>query len=187
MANTAHKRTPIQIEADRHTTASLYLQRWTQQQIANHLGLSRQQITYDLKVIQDRWKHDTAMDLDALKIEQLAKIDEVERQHWLSWEKSCQDKEVTYTERDATGQTRASVRREKQAGDPRFLDGILKCIERRCRLLGLDDQGPGSSQERPLHLAVQDVTTQFDAMTTEQIDMELTKALQEAEAIINGE
>ena len=34
--------------------------------------------------------------------------------------------------------TEAGVRKEEQIGDPRFLDGIMKCISKRCEILGLD-------------------------------------------------
>ena len=37
-----------------------------------------------------------------------------------------------------TPRRKASVKKEGQAGDPRFLDGVLKCVERRCSILGLD-------------------------------------------------
>ena len=36
------------------------------------------------------------------------------------------------TEKSATRQTKELV------GDPRFIDGILRCIERRCAILGID-------------------------------------------------
>jgi hypothetical protein len=35
---------------------------------------------------------------------------------------------------------KASVRREGQAGDPRFLERIQKCIDQRCAILGLGEE-----------------------------------------------
>jgi hypothetical protein len=35
-------------------------------------------------------------------------------------------------------QIKKTKRREGQVGDPRYLDGVLKCIDRRCAILGID-------------------------------------------------
>ena len=114
----AKKRTPIQIEDDRRETASLYLQGKTQQAIAERLGMTRQMVGYDLKAIQRRWRQDTARDLDEDKAKELAKLDELERTHWQAWEDSLE--------------------RAGQYGNPAYLRGVIDCIDRRCKLLGLD-------------------------------------------------
>ena len=63
------------------------------------------------------------------------------REYWQAWIRSTEDKEATLTEKvEATTTTRskAQIRKEGQAGDPRFLAGVQWCIERRCKLIGLD-------------------------------------------------
>lgn len=130
----------IRLAQRRQLVAARYLRGEYQSQIAQDLGLTQAQISLDLKAIRAEWLKATLRDFDALKGEQLAKIDAIELEAWASWEKSKQPREVTITE--ATEGPRpgrkASVRKEGQVGDPRFLSEILKCVERRCSLLGLD-------------------------------------------------
>ncbi len=153
------KRTPFQIEDNRHEITSLYLRGLTQAAIGEQLGMSREMVTYDLKVIRERWREDTTRDLDADKMKELAKIDELERTYWTGWELSLEQKEINATERvDGVGykadgtRIRAMIRKEGRDGNPAFLDGVMKCVERRCKLLGLDQQ-PGSSPEAPFYAA----------------------------------
>lgn len=106
------KRTNFEHERDLAKTCELYLKGKTQQEIADELGVSRSQIEYDLNQIRHRWSTQTVYNLDQYKAKELAKLDALEREHWQAWEAS--------------------------EDDPRFLDGVLKCIERRAKLLGLD-------------------------------------------------
>ena len=114
----ANKRTRIQIEDDRREIASLYLQGKTQQAIAERLNMTRQMVGYDLKAIQRRWREDTSRNLDEDKARELAKLDELERTHWQAWEDSLEQ--------------------EDKHGNPAYLRGVIDCIDRRCKLLGLD-------------------------------------------------
>ena len=137
----APKRTKFQIEDERREIASLYLQGKTQQAIAERLDLSRQQIGYDLKAIQRRWREDTARDLDTDKSRELAKIDELERTYWQAWEDSLEQvttetSSLVNSAKDS--RNRATIRREDKQGNPAYLRGVMECIDRRCKLLGLD-------------------------------------------------
>lgn len=123
----------------RQIVAERYLRGEYQSQIAQALGITQQQISQDLKVVRAAWLASTLRDFDALKSEQLAKVDAVEVEAWDAWARSKQPREVTVTEQTegASATRKASVRREGQAGDPRFLERIQKCIEQRCDILGL--------------------------------------------------
>ena len=137
----APKRTKFQIESDRQEMTTLYLHGMTQAKIAERMGVSRVQITYDLQVVQKQWRKSTTIDLDEAKRKELAKIDDLERTYWEAWEVSLGEREQTLTEQRNMGeqaQTRASIRKENRDGDPAFLAGVQWCIERRCKLLGLD-------------------------------------------------
>lgn len=124
----------------RQQVASLYLQRKMQSEIARQLGVTQAQISYDLKAVREMWLASSVRAFDAAKAQELAKIDEAERAYWQGWQRSLEPREVSVTEQTQgdTTSRKASVRREGQAGDPRFLDGVLKCIERRCGILGLE-------------------------------------------------
>ena len=60
-----------------------------------------------------------------LKRRQLSKLDLLEREAWDGWERSKQ-----------TG----------HAGDPRMLLMVLRCVERRCQILGLDAAKPDGAK-----------------------------------------
>ena len=124
----------------RQEVAGLYLRGAQQYDIARQLGVSQQQISFDLKAVREMWLASAVRDFDALKAEQLAKIDHVEAEAWGAWVRSQQPREVTLTERTEGEKAshKASVRREGQAGDPRFLERVQKCIDQRCEILGLN-------------------------------------------------
>jgi hypothetical protein len=87
------------------------------------------------------------MDFNEARAQELAKIDNLELTYWQAWQRSTENKEVESTKviESGKGEDRkperleAATRSEGQAGDPRFLQGVQWCIERRCKLLGLDE------------------------------------------------
>ncbi len=97
--------------------------------------------------MQKRWQESSLANtdanrakLDAKKAEELAKIDALERTYWKAWRRSCKDREVQTAEKVTgdTARSKAATRREGQSGNPAFLAGVERCIDRRCKLLGLD-------------------------------------------------
>jgi transcriptional regulator with XRE-family HTH domain len=142
------KRSNFQVRQDRVKIAELYLRGCSQAEIAGRFGFTQQQISYDLKAIQAEWQRNTTLALDAHKARELAKIDHAERCYWQAWERSIEEFrsrtiKAKGTKDDQKVQTKPqqaeqTIYTENRSGDPRFLDGVLKCIERRCKLLGLD-------------------------------------------------
>ena len=126
----------------RHHVAQLYLRGMNQHEIAKVFGITQDSMSKDLRVVRDWWVSSAVRDFDAAKSQELAKIDEAEVAYWEGWEKSREMKQVKVTAL-TTGQRnipmhKAQNMEEARSGDPRFLDGVLRCIERRCTLLGLD-------------------------------------------------
>lgn len=107
----APHRTKAQREHDLAETARLYLRGATQAEIAAKQGVVQQQISKDLKVIQRRWQQSALVDMQAAKARELARIDHLERVYWEAWEKTS----GYYA-----------------------LAGVQWCIERRCKIFGLD-------------------------------------------------
>lgn len=147
----ANKRTADQIRRDRVEIASMYLQGRPQHEIAASLNgragigysLSRQMISYDLGQIRAVWLKATIENYDARVGRELAKIDHLERTYWAGWERSLEKHttETSYAKVGESGQPamdRKVFRTDPGLGDPRYLRGIEWCIERRCKLLGLD-------------------------------------------------
>lgn len=156
-------RVDTEVLARREDVARRYLQGQTQSEIADVFGVSQAQISKDLAAIRAAWLASAVRDFDALKAQELAKIDAVEREYWLAWERSKKDKEISVQEGgEVDPQTRKPrikkvvMRKEGQAGNPAFLAGVLTCIERRCAILGLD--------------APKRFVIRWDDLTDEQID-----------------
>ena len=120
----------------------MYLAGRFQHEIATALGVTRQQIGYDLKVLQKMWRTSALQDFDQAKAEELAKIDALERQYQDAWERSCAAARTEIARAKRTQQQGESIekstRTEDQVGDPRFLAGVQWCIERRCKIRGID-------------------------------------------------
>lgn len=139
------KRSDFQRESDYERITSLYLRGWRQADIAVELGLSQGQISQDLRVIQKRWRESTAINMDEAKQKELARLDELEREYWQAWESSKSERTKARQEtdgtKDKTGKPivkKSSMEKEQRDGNPAFLQGVLSCIDRRCKLLGLD-------------------------------------------------
>jgi len=105
------------------------------------MEVSQQQISYDLKTLQKRWQKSALVDIDAAKSKELARIDHLEREYWIAWERSCSMRVITTAEKRATEKadsTKAGRREEQRDGNPAFLAGIMQCIDRRCKIMGFD-------------------------------------------------
>src|SRR5215467_12116778 len=100
----------------RQEVAALYLTGKYQTEIARLVGCSQQQVSHDLKAVQQQWLASSIRDFDAVKSEQLAKIDRIERAAWASFERSLQVREIT-TQEVIDGETRTqkvTLRKEPQ-------------------------------------------------------------------------
>jgi transposase len=140
----ARKRTPFQREEDLVQITRLYLQGRTQRDIAEVVGVSQGQVNHDLKLIQQRWRESSIMDMNEAKQRELARLDELEREYWAAWEQSKNERTRARQESDGKSKdgkpnvVRATMEKEQRDGNPAFLAGVMSCIERRCKLLGLD-------------------------------------------------
>ena len=146
------KRSKLQKKRDRAIIADLYIEGKDQAEIAEMVGFSQTQISYDLKKIKQEWLLNTTLHLDAHKAEEIAKTLQAEKKYRDIYNRSREDfKSKTAIgkptkKKDKNGNTVSgdvevatqTVHTESRTGDVRALDGVLKCIERRCKLLGLD-------------------------------------------------
>lgn len=150
-AQTGPKRTRFQIERDRQHIADWYLQGLTQAVIAERINadtereytLTQQTISNDIRRLQELWLKSSVRDFNEMKAQELAKIDRLEREYWRGWESSQKDAETLRQEGSKGGDGKPGVDKiiktaKGQAGDPRFLQGVERCIERRCKILGID-------------------------------------------------
>lgn len=144
------KREKIERERDLIDVARLYLEGWTQQAIADYISekyyldinpLTQQQIGYDIKILIKRWQKSQSLNIDEAKGRELARIDKLEREYWQAWQRSCEDAETVRQEgKPKTKDDKPDKvvhTRKGQAGDPRFLQGIERCIAMRIKILGI--------------------------------------------------
>jgi len=138
---TGKRRSSSQLVRDRRSIADYYLQGWLQVDIADELGIDQSTVSRDLKAIQATWLKSTLIDFSKVKAREIAKIDRLEREYWQAWQESKEEKVTTATEETASKdgkRGKAQIRREERSGDPRYLAGVQWCIEKRCKILGLD-------------------------------------------------
>lgn len=127
--------------AHREIIAREYLKGRYQADIAADLGVSIATVKRDLAKIRQDWLESSLRDFDALKAEQLAKIDTIEAEAWGMWSRSCERQVRTSNQEiEATRYPGRNTRTDDQQGigEPRYLHIALQCVERRSKLLGLD-------------------------------------------------
>lgn len=138
---TGPRRSKKQREADFARLAEMYVRGWTQARIGQELGVTQAAISNDLKELHRRWREETTLALDDYKRKELAKLDELEREYWAAWERSQESrKTVKKRKSDMPGgvaELKEMIQSES-CGDAKYLDGVLRCIDRRSKLLGLD-------------------------------------------------
>ncbi len=109
--------------------------------IGEFLELNQSNVSRELKKIKAVWKAETFRDYDLHVEEELHRLGMVESEYWDGWQRSQVVKEQTMQERmnEAVETSKANVQRrtETRVGDPRFLEGILKCVQERGKLLDL--------------------------------------------------
>ena len=138
IVSTAPKRTKFEREKDLLAISSLYLQGITQAEIGQRIGVSQQQISYDLKVLRKRWLQSSIVNIDEAKARELARVDHLEREYWEAWEKSKNPVKTIASKKVDGQQTEKTIQGETGTGDPRYLSGVQWCINKRCEVLGLD-------------------------------------------------
>lgn len=96
----------------------------------------------DLRKIRGMWLESAVRDFDTMRSQELAKVDKLEATYWEAWDRSLSEFEKKSVKRKTleTGGQEVSeeVAKEKRDGNPAFLAGVERCIERRCKILGLD-------------------------------------------------
>jgi hypothetical protein len=92
----------------------------------------------DLKHLEAIWQATALRDITQVKADELAKLDELEREAWLAWRRGIGRKQVRTTKIGGKDGTEISLKTETLNGDPRYLAIVLDCQQRRARMFGLD-------------------------------------------------
>lgn len=144
----APKRTEAQKEDDIAQIAKLMRRGTPLEQIvvevneknAKRYTLSKTQIFNDIQMIEKRWKASLVADMDLLRAQQLAKLDEMESELWQQWEVSKGDEEITAVKtRGKNDESKEfTARKKSRIGHTSIMAQIIAIQERRSKLLGLD-------------------------------------------------
>jgi hypothetical protein len=152
----AKRRTDEELERDRVLLARMYVRGKSQHEMKLTLNalypdrpLSSMDIHNDLEAIHKMWLNSTLVDFNALKVKELARIDEVERESFDAWDRS-KEKHIKYEYEIDNDQVPfsadkvADIKRTKRhkiveetVGDIRYLDMVYKMIDMRAKILGL--------------------------------------------------
>ena len=127
----------LAINKRRELVADLYLQGWTQTNIAEEIGVGQPTICADLKRIQAQWRDSAVRDFDEAREIEVRKIDRIEREAWAAWERSQKPVQPATTSNDPK-QRKPRRQMRNPYGDPRFLELVNKCVASRRAVLGLD-------------------------------------------------
>ena len=165
----AVKRTPIQREDDYRRISELYLKKKTQGEIAEVIGVTQQQVSYDIERIKRRWRVATVINMDEAKAETLEEIAVLKRDYYEAWERSQLEYINTKTEQaragDKAGTIRAVVEKETPGGNPAYLKGVEWCISERAKVLGL--YAPVKQENKNDGAVTLRVVYETDGQTTE--------------------
>lgn len=123
----------------RQKVTELYLQGWSQAEIAEHLDAAQSTISEDVQNVRRQWEQSSLRNFGELRMREVQKLDYLEREAWAAWHRSQKPSQSAVVTEAGVGngqRTRKSLKH--QIGDPRFLDQINKCVTQRRALLGLD-------------------------------------------------
>lgn len=142
----AKPRSKSQARRDRRIISELYLKGLRQIDIVEEVGVSVATVSRDLKLLTRYWQVTSRANIDKAKAIELAKINELERTYWQAWKDSTGDKEIQTIENPAlsidgesvVSKGKETLRRWVEVGDPRFLQGVQACIDKRCKIRGVD-------------------------------------------------
>jgi len=130
------------VSARRARIASLYLKGKPQHAIAEDVGVNQSQVSRDLKVLEGQWRASALLDINDVKMRELARINQLEVEYWDAWEESKQNYQQV-TNKASGSRTRVKYKEKTTKdmilfGDPRFLAGVQWCIQKRCEIFGLN-------------------------------------------------
>lgn len=166
-------RTKAQKEEHKKIIANLYLKGNSQNEIAEKIGISRQQVSKDIQEIYAAWQKESIKDLSELKLRELTKLDQLEAELWNLYEQSKIDRKKTIkrAKKNDTDKEYIEVSEiiEQGCGDKSILDSITNIIEKRGKILGLE-------KIQIQHSGSLDITmSALEKMTNDELDEFINK------------
>lgn len=152
------RRTVVETDRDRLDTAVHYLAGKSLREIAEWFTKNRpykvtvSSVARDLECVRIIWRERAGQLVGERKAEELARLDRIEAEAWEAWERSKKDVVKKFGKRQTpTGGTAVETLGQEtlqRDGNPKFLELVARCVEKRLDVLGLAQRrvtltGPG--------------------------------------------
>jgi len=138
----SRRRQPSERIRDQRVIAQMYLEGYTQEQIAERLGIHQSTVSRQLKELHAQWLEEANKDYKEARDLELRKLAKVETEAWAAWRRSLGTKKTTVVEQVRGGKEghlgRREVIEEELTGNPAFLRVVLQAIKQRAKILGLE-------------------------------------------------
>lgn len=153
--------------------------------LCDHVGkpnyITYRTVNNDINALIKEWEKDRISEINKQKLIELEKVNKLERTYWMAWEKSIEDYEKKAKKikgalgTDKKGNALKPSEQELQTtnmisfGNPAYLAGIERCIERRCKILGInapkevDVKTNGESLNKGFYEAIMNLKSQKNA------------------------
>jgi IS30 family transposase len=128
--------TSFELEQRQRIVMERYLAGNSMRKIAEELNVAVGTVWNDVNAIRKHWREQSVDEYDLWKDRELERIDKLEMAAWQGWNRSTQDA-VKITEEHSPDGSKNSMTTQGQAGDAAFLAILARCIEQRCKILGL--------------------------------------------------
>ena len=109
-----------------------------------NISVNRATISRDIKALRRQWRETSEQDFKLAFAEALDEIEGLKREYWETWLASLEESKTRTLQMKANRQGQPTpaaetIRTEEGRGDLRALAGVQWCIDRRIKLLGLDE------------------------------------------------
>jgi hypothetical protein len=122
----------------RASVTRLYVRGHSLPEIAANLGLSDSAVAHELAEIRKEWVASSLRDRTEAKARELAKLDHVESEAWLAWERS--QKKFTRVKKSTKPDSHGETITETRSGEPKHMAAAQRAIEMRMVILGFIGQ-----------------------------------------------
>jgi predicted transcriptional regulator len=129
----------VSLTERRMLVAEMYKAGKTQTEIAESLGVNQSNISRDIRHLVKGWWQSGLYDIHLARKIELDKLNALEEEYWKGWVRSCKDAEILIVKESSKVGVESTTKTIVRIGDPRFLEGIQRCVEQRIKLLGLNE------------------------------------------------
>jgi len=124
-------------ELNKAAVSRLLVRGWRQCDIARKLKLAPSTVSQYRKEIQQEFSDEASDSVRLDRDREIAKLDEIEKEAWAEWERSKMEGVKTKVA-DVAGKRTTERLTAEQGANTVYLTTILKCNERRCKILGIE-------------------------------------------------